>query len=180
MNTITRVAKDARFFSNLSNARRALKKVLDVDTATANSFIHQEALEEGGRFWYSESAAQHAADALVNTDKATIVEVTTQLQPVAPSVTAQFELVGPVQPVNNNRLASTKSRSEVRNGVRRPIKGKCADVWAALDAEVDGGYMPSIKTVRELAEKHSWNLNNCTIEFYAWRKFNGFNNKAAN
>lgn len=174
MNTIIRVAKDARFFSNLSNARRALKKVLDVDTATANSFIHQEALEDGGRFWYSESAVQHAADALVNADKATIVEVTTQTEPVAPSAPAAFELVGPVQP------DKTKSRSEVRNGVRRPIKGKCAEVWAALDAEVDGGYMPSIKTVRELAEKHNWNLNNCTIEFYAWRKFNGFNNKAAN
>lgn len=178
MNTIIRVAKDARFFSNLSNARRALKKVLDVDTATANSFIHQEALEDGGRYWYSEAAAQQAADALVNADKATIVEVTTQIQPAS---SASFELVGPVQPVGapkNNRFASTKSRSEIQNGVRRPIKGKCADVWAALDAEVEGGYMPTIATVRELAEKHNWNLNNCTIEFYAWRKFNGFSKGA--
>lgn len=174
MNTVTRIANDARFFSNLSNARRALKKVLDVDTATANSLIHQEALEDGGRYWYSEKAIQQAADALVNADKATIVEVTTQVQPVAP---VAVELVGPVQPVaapKNNRSASTKSRSEIQNGVRRPIKGKCADVWAALDSEVEGGYMPTIATVRELAEKHSWNLNNCTIEFYAWRKFNGF------
>ncbi len=67
MATITRVAKDARFFTNMSNARRALKKVLDVDTATANSFIHQEPLEDGGRYWFSESAVNKAANDLVCT-----------------------------------------------------------------------------------------------------------------
>lgn len=159
MATITRVAKDARFFATMSNARRALKKVLDVDTATANSFIHQEPHEDGGRYWYSESAVNKAANDLVEADKATVVEVTTQPAPTAP--------------------AKSKTRSETRNGVRRPIKGKCADVWNALDNMLPNG-VPTIGNVRDLAKANSWNVNNATIEFYAWRKFHGLNNKGGN
>lgn len=162
MATITRVAKDARFFTNMSNARRALKKVLDVDTATANSFIHQEPLEDGGRYWYSESAVNKAASDLVEADKATVVEVTTQPAPIAP--------IAP---------AKSKTRSETRNGVRRPIKGKCADVWNALDNMLPNG-VPTIGNVRDLAKANDWNVNNATIEFYAWRKFHGLNNKEGN
>lgn len=159
MATITRVAKDARFFTNMSNARRALKKVLDVDTATANSFIHQEPLEDGGRYWFSESAVNKAANDLVEADKATVVEVTTQPAPTAP--------------------AKSKARSETRNGVRCPIKGKCADVWNALDNMLPNG-VPTIGNVRDLAKANGWNINNATIEFYAWRKFHGLNNKGGN
>lgn len=161
MATITRVAKDARFFATMSNARRALKKVLDVDTATANSFIHQEPHEDGGRYWYSESAVNKAANDLVEADKATVVEVTTQPAPTASA---------PVK---------SKTRSETRNGVRRPIKGKCADVWNALDNMLPNG-VPTIGNVRDLAKANSWNINNATIEFYAWRKFHGLNNKGGN
>mgnify|MGYP007125531640 FL=1 len=159
MATITRVAKDARFFATMSNARRALKKVLDVDTATANSFIHQEPHEDGGRYWYSESAVNKAANDLVEADKATVVEVTTQQAPVAP--------------------VKSKARSETRNGVRRPIKGKCADVWNALDNMLPNN-VPTIGNVRDLAKANGWNINNATIEFYAWRKFHGLNNKGGN
>lgn len=159
MATITRVAKDARFFTNMSNARRALKKVLDVDTATANSFIHQESFEDGGRYWFSESAVNKAANDLVEADKATVVEVTTQPAPTGP--------------------AKSKTRSETRNGVRRPIKGKCADVWNALDNMLPDG-VPTIGNVRDLAKANGWNINNATIEFYAWRKFHGLNNKGGN
>lgn len=153
MTTVIKPTKDAKFFSNLSNARRALKKVFACDTDIANSLINMEALEEGGRYWYSEAAVNRAANPSIAADKIATVAVPAPAAPEAPK--------------------ASKARSEVRNGVRRPIKGKCADVWAALDA-VEGA--ASIATVRELAEKHNWNLNNCTIEFYAWRKFN----KAAN
>ena len=163
MVTITRVAKDARFFTNMSNARRALKKVLDVDTATANSFIHQEPHEDGGRYWFSESAVNKAANDLVEADKATVVEVTTQPAPTASA----------------SAPAKSKARSETRNGVRRPIKGKCADVWNALDNMLPNG-APTIGNVRDLAKANSWNINNATIEFYAWRKFHGLNNKGGN
>lgn len=165
MVTITRVAKDARFFTNMSNARRALKKVLDVDTATANSFIHQEPHEDGGRYWFSESAVNKAASDLVEADKATVVEVTTQQAP-----TASVSVSAPVK---------SKTRSETRNGVRRPIKGKCADVWNALDNMLPNS-VPTIGNVRDLAKANSWNINNATIEFYAWRKFHGLNNKGGN
>lgn len=147
--TVTKVTKDARFFSNQSNARRALKKILAVDTATADSFIFQEALEEGGRYWYSEAAVNSAANPSIASDKVTTIEV-----PAVATVS------GPQK--------ESKSRSEIRNGVRKPIKGKCADVWAALDAlegEID------IAKVKTLAAEKGWNLNNATIEFYGWRKF---------
>lgn len=154
--TVTKVTKDARFFSNQSNARRALKKILAVDTATADSFIFQEALEEGGRYWFSEGAVNKASKPQVEADKNTVVNITPKA--VAPADTAP---------------AASKMRSEVRNGVRKPIRGKCADVWAALteayDADTDT--MPTIADVRALAEKHGWNINNATIEFYGWRKF---------
>lgn len=158
MTTVIKPAKDAKFFTNQSNARRALKKVLDVDTATANSFIHQEPLEEGGRYWFSEAAVNRAANPSIAADKIATVAVPAPVAPEAPKV--------------------SKVRSEVRNGVRRPIKGKCAEVWATLTAmqEISETDAPiTITEVRALAEAHGWNINNATIEFYGWRKFHGYN-----
>lgn len=69
--------------------------------------------------------------------------------------------------------APKAAKAEIRNGVRKPIKGVCADVWKALD-EMQSLFpngQPTIKDVRELVEANKWNLNNATIEFYAWRKF---------
>lgn len=162
MVTIAKVPSDARYFSNLGNARRALKKVLNVDTTTANSLIFQESLEDGGRWWYSES---HIAKLAVEHDKATEVEVTTQA--AVPQV-AKAPVHNPIQ--------STKIRCSFQNNVRRPLKGKCADVWAALD-EINITRRPTIVDVRALINEKQWNQNNATIEFYAWRKYNGYNTK---
>lgn len=159
MTTITKPTKDAKFFTNMSNARRALKKVFDCSTEVANTLINTEAFEDGGRFWFSEAAVNRAANPSIEADKAATVAV--------PS----FELVGPVQP---EAPKASKARSEIRNGVRKPIKGKCAEVWATLTAvcEISETDSPlTIVEVRALAEAHGWNLNNATIEFYAWRKF---------
>lgn len=147
MTTITKATKDAKFFTNLSNARRALKKIFNCTTEVANMLIKQEMLEEGGRFWFSEAEVNRAANPSIAADKVTTVEVPKPVMEV---------------------IKVNKSRSEVRNGVRKPIKGKCADVWAALD-QLDGEV--TIKEVRKLAEAKGWNLNNATIEFYGWRKF---------
>lgn len=155
MVTIAKVPSDAKFFSNLSNARRALKKVLNVDTTTANSLIFQESLEDGGRWWYSES---HIAKLSIDIDKATEVEVKVEVAPV------------------HNPIQSTKIRCSFQNNVRRPLKGKCADVWAALD-EINITRRPTIVDVRALVNEKQWNQNNATIEFYAWRKYNGYNTK---
>lgn len=153
MTTITRAPKTAVFYSNLSNARRALKKVYACDTAEANALIHMEAPEEGGRYWFDEKVVNALANPQVEADKATIVEL-----PAAPK--------------------ASKARSVTQNGVRRPIKGLCADVWNTLDEmRASANSVPTIHDVKALAEAKSWNINNATIEFYGWRKFHGLNTK---
>lgn len=153
MTTVTKPTKDAKFFSNLSNARRALKKVFACDTDVANSLINMEALEEGGRFWFSEAKVNRAANPSIAADKIATVAVPAPAAPEAPK--------------------TSKARSEVRNGVRKPIKGKCAEVWAMLTAmqELHPHAAINIADVRAIAETQGWNLNNATIEFYGWRKF---------
>ena len=158
MTTVIKPTKDAKFFTNMSNARRALKKVFNCTTEVANSLIHMEALEDGGRFWFSEAEVNRAANPSIAEDKVTTVEV-----PSAAIVSAPQK---------------SKSRSEVRNGVRKPIKGKCAEIWSTLD-DLLANELPTIKHVRDLAQANNWNLNNATIEFYGWRKFHGLNNKKA-
>ena len=173
MTTVIKPAKDAKFFINMSNARRALKKIFNCSTEVANSLIHMEAPEDGGRYWFSEEGVARASNwfseasanrvdnSSVAVDKLTTVEI----PPAAP--------VAPVAP------KASKARSEVRNGVRKPIKGKCAEIWSTLD-DLLANELPTIKHVRDLAQANNWNLNNATIEFYGWRKFHGLNNKKAN
>lgn len=151
MTTVIKPAKDAKFFSNQSNARRALKKIFNCSTEVANSLIHIEALEDGGRYWFSEAAVNHAANPSIAADKIATVAVPAPAAPEAPK--------------------ASKVRSEIRNGVRRPIKGKCAEVWSTLDDIKKQGFEIDIHVVRELAAQKGWNLNNATIEFYGWRKF---------
>lgn len=152
MVTVTKAPTDAKFFSNLSNARRALKKVFNCSTEVANMLIKQEMLEEGGRFWFSETEVNRAANPAIAADKIATVALPAPVAPVAPK--------------------TTKARSEIRNGVRRPIKGKCAEIWSTLD-DLLANELPTIKHVRDLAQANNWNLNNATIEFYGWRKFHG-------
>lgn len=74
-------------------------------------------------------------------------------------------------------LKIEKGREE-RNGVKRPsIGGKCRAIWDALDAllaELEEGETVTSKMVQDLAADEGWNKNNASIEFYNWRKFNGF------
>lgn len=74
-------------------------------------------------------------------------------------------------------LKIEKGREE-RNGVKRPsIGGKCRAIWDALDAllaELEAGETVTSKMVQDLAKDEGWNKNNASIEFYNWRKFNGF------
>lgn len=151
MTTVIKPTKDAKFFTNMSNARRALKKIFNCSTEVANSLINLEALEDGGRYWFSEAAVNRAANPSIAADKITTVAVPAPAAPEAPK--------------------ASKVRSEIRNGVRRPIKGKCAEVWSTLDDIKKQGFEIDIHVVRELAAQNGWNLNNATIEFYGWRKF---------
>lgn len=151
MTTVIKPTKDAKFFTNMSNARRALKKIFNCSTEVANSLINLEALEDGGRYWFSEAAVNRAANPSIAADKIATVAVPAPAAPEAPK--------------------ASKVRSEIRNGVRRPIKGKCAEVWSTLDDIKKQGSEVDIHVVRELAAQKGWNLNNATIEFYGWRKF---------
>ena len=151
MTTVIKPTKDAKFFTNMSNARRALKKIFNCSTEVANSLINLEALEDGGRYWFSEAAVNRAANPSIAADKITTVAIPAPAAPEAPK--------------------ASKVRSEIRNGVRRPIKGKCAEVWSTLDDIKKQGFEIDIHVVRELAAQKGWNLNNATIEFYGWRKF---------
>lgn len=151
MTTVIKPTKDAKFFTNMSNARRALKKIFNCSTEVANSLINLEALEDGGRYWFSEAAVNRAANPSIAADKIATVAVPVPAAPEAPK--------------------ASKVRSEIRNGVRRPIKGKCAEVWSTLDDIKKQGFEIDIHVVRELAAQKGWNLNNATIEFYGWRKF---------
>ena len=174
MTTAIKPTKDAKFFTNMSNARRALKKIFNCSTEVANSLINVEPFEDGGRYWFSEegvtraanwfseASANRADNSSVAVDKLTTVEI-----PAAPVV-----------PEAPEAPKASKVRSEIRNGVRRPIKGLCAEVWQALD-DLLANELPTIKHVRDLAQAKNWNLNNATIEFYVWRKFHGLNNKKA-
>ena len=66
-----------------------------------------------------------------------------------------------------------KKQCEQRNGVRRPsLGGICRAVWDKMDEIVANNIAPSIKLVKAIAAECGWNLNNATIEFYQWRKFN--------
>lgn len=154
MTTVIKPTKDAKFFTNMSNARRALKKIFNCSTEVANSLIHIEALEDGGRYWFSEAAVNRAANPSIEADKIATVAVPAPAAPAAPEAPK-----------------ASKVRSEIRNGVRRPIKGKCAEVWSTLDDIKKQGFEIDIHVVRELAAQKGWNLNNATIEFYGWRKF---------
>lgn len=151
MTTVIKPTKDAKFFTNMSNARRALKKIFNCSTEVANSLINMEALEDGGRYWFSEAAVNRAANPSIAADKIATVAVPAPAAPEAPK--------------------ASKVRSEIRNGVRRPIKGKCAEVWSTLDDIKKQGFEIDIHVVREVAAQKGWNLNNATIEFYGWRKF---------
>jgi hypothetical protein len=46
-------------------------------------------------------------------------------------------------------------------------------VWDYLDDVIAAGDTPTIKQVKATAEEYGWNVNNASIEFYQWRKFNG-------
>ncbi len=71
---------------------------------------------------------------------------------------------------------TTESTREVRNGVKRPAAGGlCEAVWLWLDAHPDA----EVKDVRAAAAKKGWNENNVVCEFYAHRKFNRTEARAA-
>lgn len=122
-----------------------------------------------------EALEAHYADAEV--EQVESVQVETEVEQVAPatesaSVAEQDLDVAEVAQAGKG-IKIEKDREE-RNGVKRPsIGGACRMVWDYLDDVVAAGATPTIKQVKATAEEYGWNVNNASIEFYQWRKFNG-------
>lgn len=63
-----------------------------------------------------------------------------------------------------------KAPAIYQNGVRKPVKGLCADVWVWVASQKD---LPTIAQVVAWGTTNKLNINNCKIEYYAYRKFHG-------
>jgi len=74
------------------------------------------------------------------------------------------------------KMKKLETVREERNGVKRPSAGGlCRAVWDMLDVvSLETCVVPSLKAVKKIAEERGWNLNNVTIEYYRWKKFNGY------
>jgi hypothetical protein len=61
------------------------------------------------------------------------------------------------------------------NGVKQPkAGGLCRAVWDYCAGVKEAtGVLPTVKEVKAHAQAVGWNLNNASIEYYAYRKFAG-------
>lgn len=103
---------------------------------------------------------------------------TTATQPVDPAQPADPAPEVQVQHVVNEQEGAPKRKieknREERNGVKRPSEGgMCRAVWDYCDTLHTAEHVPTVKEVKLEAEVRGWNLNNASIEYYQWRKFNG-------
>lgn len=174
-----------------SNARRALAKLGQTARDAAEVLIKQD--EVGFYFFIKEAKAvaegkllgtqpaatkpSAALDAMkAELDAPVTAPVTTEVAPVAEAV-AEVVSEKAAKSVKAPKAAKPgKAPAVIQNGVRRPGKGKCADVWNELDAmRASANSIPTIHDVKALSEARGWNMNNTTIEFYGWRKFHGLN-----
>lgn len=189
-------------YSTKSNARRALSKIgvharaahetlikedLNLQTfyfvtAEANRVQiegerseriakHKEVVSSGGKVKYAPTAknAPAAPQAFAGTNAPVCLD---NVRKMAPAAAKRGSIADTEQHLTAAPAAPKAAKAEIRNGVRKPMKGVCADVWAILTEFTEGtNRQPTIADVRLLVEAHKWNLNNATIEFYAWRKF---------
>lgn len=174
-------------YTNKSNARRALTKIGQPARDAHESLLREDHV---GIYFVTADAEKVVRDA--KKQAAPAAPRVTTVQPVNPVVVqGALEAIQEADvgkpPVFDPALAAAKvlkAKSEkaprpapvLVNGVRRPMKGKCADVWTELD-KLNETAVPTIVEVKALNESKGWNINNTTIEFYAWRKFNGLNVK---
>jgi hypothetical protein len=96
----------------------------------------------------------------------------------APTVQVPSPEVAQLPRGTSKGLVIEKNRP-MQNGVRMPSAGGlCRAVWDYLQNEVDHGRTVSAKSVKSYAATVGWNTNNASIEFYAWRKFNGISGRS--
>jgi hypothetical protein len=180
---------ETKTYSNKSNACRAAKKDLGAHVVLGEDFDIQDVSEENvKRFKYiilskvQKSPKLKKQNIVENTAHGAEEETQAPSHPVMSFMLQQLDndLLGrsreektQERQVNPNRVSTAGVKVEknrpVQNGVKRPSEGTvCRAIWDELDkhAGIDS------KGVRALAIKNEWNLNNASIEFYQWRKFN--------
>lgn len=65
-----------------------------------------------------------------------------------------------------------------QNGVTRPSAGgACRAVWDFCWSVAPA--IPTVAQVKAHATKMGWNINNASIEYYCWRKYNGISGRVA-
>jgi hypothetical protein len=93
-------------------------------------------------------------------------------QPADPTPDVQLAHQAPKKTIEKNR--------EERNGVKRPSAGGlCRAVWDFLDTQHTADRIPTVAQAKLEAEARGWNTTNASIEYYAWRKFNGIRGRIA-
>lgn len=92
---------------------------------------------------------------------------------IKPEIKELFEMAKVETPKAAPATKDAKAaRCDFKNGARKPLKGKTAEVWAMGDkllAEL--GRTPELKEMK--AAMPSYNGTTVAIQFYAWRKYNG-------
>ena len=120
----------------------------------------------------SDDPAEETAPASLLAGLCGIIAGTVTVQePAAPAPKAEPKTTG---------LIIEKNRPE-QNGVKRPSAGGlCRAVWDACWAhQAATATPPTAKEVKAIAETNGWNLNNASIEYYQWRKFNGITGRVS-
>ena len=97
-----------------------------------------------------------------------------QLTASSNSAPASAEAAKPVRSASTKGQKIEKDRP-VQNGVQLPSSGTlCRAVWDALSTMLSAtGNVPTALEIKALGGNNSWNMNNVSIEYYRWRKFNG-------
>ena len=133
---------------------------------------------------YSKLTVQGMRDTLHARDQEQEAEMQANLDNAAPKTNGMFDLLpkteqtstepAPVKKHSGGSGLKIEKDREEQNGVKRPSAGGlCRAIWDQLDAMTEAGEETTIKTIKAHAEREGWNLNNTSIEFYQWRKFNG-------
>lgn len=82
----------------------------------------------------------------------------------------------PVTPEHKGLLI--EANRPMQNGIKRPSAGgACRAVWDYCWSCAPA--IPSVAQVKAHASTQGWNINNASIEYYVWRKYNGISGRVA-
>lgn len=156
-------------YSSKSNAKRALEKYGDAAASQWEDLL----FPDEGKWAFRVSDVEKLLRP--------IEKPTTPVPPV-PTTNSWLSLLGqtPTQIEAKKKAEPVtyhiEKEREERNGIKRPSLGcLCRQVWDLCDGVMEKlGRLPTGKEIHAACEGKGWNPNNITVEYYNWRKFNGF------